>query len=380
MFPLTKAGPYLDRACGLHLPLTSRWQPATQEDTRTLSRRNKRARASRYNARRMIDASPHAPLKILITGSGGFAGGHLAEYLLHHFGERVRLWGVERGLTRRSVALAGLTTLTADLLDSEATRAIIAQVRPDRIYHLAGQAVVGESWTRPWETFEANLRAQLNLFEAVLAEGLTPRLLTLGSMEEYGRVEAADLPVTETQLFRPDSPYGVSKVAQDLMGQQYFLSRQLPVVRVRPFNHIGPRQSNRFVAAAFASQIAAIEAGQQPPVLRVGNLGTRRDFTDVRDMVHAYALALERGEPGDVYNIGSGRSRSIQELLDFLLGRATCLIRVETDPARLRPADTLDIVCDASKFRARTGWAPRLAFEQTLSDLLDYERGQVRLG
>jgi len=327
----------------------------------------------------MIAASPSAPLKILITGSGGFAGGHLSEYLLSEFGERVRVWGCERGLTRRSFAPAGLLTLKTDLRDAEATRALIAQVRPDRIYHLAGQAVVGESWARPWETFEANVHVQLNLFEAVLAEGLTPRILVLGSMEEYGRVAASDLPVNEAQPFRPDSPYGVSKVAQDLMGQQYFLSRQLPVVRVRPFNHIGPRQSDRFVAAAFASQIAAIEAGRQPPVLRVGNLAARRDFTDVRDMVRAYVLALEHGEPGDVYNIGSGRSRSIRELLDFLLSCASCAIQVETDPARLRPADTPDIVCDATKFRARTGWAPRLTFEQTLSDLLEYERQQVRL-
>lgn len=326
-----------------------------------------------------MTASPSAPLKILITGSGGFAGGHLAEYLLSEFGDQVQVWGCERGRTRRSAAPAGLTTLYADLLDAEAARAVIAQVRPDRIYHLAGQAIVGESWTRPWETYEINLRTQLNLFEAVLAEGLKPRILTLGSMEEYGRVAASDLPICETHPFRPDSPYGVSKVAQDLMGQQYFLSRQLPVVRVRPFNHIGPRQSNRFVAAAFASQIAAIEAGRQPPVMYVGNLAARRDFTDVRDMVRAYVLALERGEPGDVYNIGSGRSHSIRELLDFLLARATCPIRVEMDPARLRPADTPDIICDSSKFRALTGWAPRLAFEQSLSDLLDYERQQVQL-
>ncbi|MCS6910871.1 MAG: GDP-mannose 4,6-dehydratase [Anaerolineales bacterium] len=325
-----------------------------------------------------MTASPNPPLRILVTGSGGFAGSHLVEYLLSEFGDRVRVWGCERGLTRRSAAPAGLTTLHADLLDADATRAVIAQVRPDRIYHLAGQAIVGESWTRPWETYETNLRTQLNLFEAVLAEGLKPRILTLGSMEEYGQVDASDLPIRETQPFRPDSPYGVSKVAQDLMGQQYFLSRQLPVVRVRPFNHIGPRQSNHFVAAAFASQIAAIEAGRQPPVIHVGNLASRRDFTDVRDMVRAYVLALEYGEPGDVYNIGSGRSRSIRELLDFLLSRAACPIRVETDPARLRPVDIPDVVCDASKFRARTGWAPRLTFEQSLSDLLDYERQQVR--
>jgi GDP-4-dehydro-6-deoxy-D-mannose reductase len=166
----------------------------------------------------------------------------------------------------------------------------------------------------------------------------------------------------------------VSKVGQDLLGLQYHLSHGLHIVRVRPFNHIGPRQDRKFVAPAFAAQIAAIEAGRQPPVMRVGHLGARRDFTDVRDMVRAYTLALEQGEPGEVYNIGSGRSRGIQELLDALLSFSSAAILVEVDPARLRPSDVPNVVCDATKFRTRTGWAPRLPFEQSLKDLLDYER------
>jgi GDP-4-dehydro-6-deoxy-D-mannose reductase len=158
------------------------------------------------------------------------------------------------------------------------------------------------------------------------------------------------------------------------LGLQYFLSHGLAVVRVRPFNHIGPRQSPKFVAPAFAAQIASIEAGLQPPVLRVGNLSARRDFTDVRDMVRAYVLALEHGEPGEVYNLGSGRSHSIQELLDHLLSCASVAIKVEIDPARLRLADMPDIVCDATKFQARTGWEPRIPFAQSLQELLAFER------
>ncbi|MBL8056675.1 MAG: GDP-mannose 4,6-dehydratase [Anaerolineales bacterium] len=314
-------------------------------------------------------------MRILITGAGGFAGSHLAEYLRAQ--PAADVWGVDRGGTREADYLPPQHALVADLRDPAETRAVIRTVQPERIFHLAGQAFVGDSWADPWATLETNLRAQVNLCEAVLAEGLRPRILALGSMEEYGRVAAADLPIRETQPLRPDSPYGVSKVGQDLLGLQYFLSRGLPVVRVRPFNHIGPRQNPKFVAPAFASQIAAIEAGRQPPVLRVGNLSARRDFTDVRDMVRAYGLALEHGEPGEVYNLGSGRSRSIQELLDVLLGLAACPITVEVDQARLRPSDLPDVVCDGTAFRARTGWEPRLPFEQSLRDLLDYERSRL---
>jgi GDP-4-dehydro-6-deoxy-D-mannose reductase len=264
--------------------------------------------------------------------------------------------------------------VAVDLRDAEAARQLIEQVRPDRIYHLAGQAFVGDSWSRPWDTIETNMRAQVNLLEAVVAAGLTPRILVVGSAEEYGRVDPQSLPIAEDSPLLPDSPYALSKIGQDLLGLQYHLSHGLPIVRVRPFNHIGPRQNHRFVAPAFASQIAAIEAGQQPPVLQVGNLSARRDFTDVRDMARAYALAVESGAAGQVYNVGSGRSWSVQELLAVLLSFATVSIRVELDPARLRPIDVPDLVAQARKFKQRTGWEPQISFEQSLRDLLDYER------
>jgi GDP-4-dehydro-6-deoxy-D-mannose reductase len=313
----------------------------------------------------------------LITGVSGFAGSHLADHLATHASPATEIWGADRGTA--SVEARPLRRMAVDLRDGAAIRHFIRQIKPDHIYHLAAQASVGESWRNPWETLESNLRAQLNLFEAVLAEGLAPRILIIGSMEEYGRVLPDDLPLDEQQPFRPDNPYSVSKIAQDMLGLQYHLSHQLPIVRVRPFNHIGPRQGNRFVAAAFASQIAAIEAGAQPPVLKVGNLTARRDFTDVRDMVAAYRLALEQGQAGDVYNLGSGRSHSIQELLDILLSLARCPIAVETDPERLRPSDNPNVVCDAGKFHALTGWRPVIPFEQSLKDLLDYERARVRV-
>ncbi len=316
-------------------------------------------------------------MRFLITGVGGFAGSHLADHLLATPDPDSEVWGCDLSGTRRPYQPNGLKLIPADLRDPEAARAVIAQARPDRIFHLAGQAFVGDSWANPWPTLEINLRAQVNLFEAVLAERLEPRMLVLGSSEEYGWVSPEDLPVRETCPLRPDSPYAVSKVGQDFLGLQYHLSHRLPIVRVRPFNHIGPRQNRKFVAPAFASQIAAIEAGRQPPSLQVGNLTARRDFTDVRDMVRAYVLALEQGEPGEVYNIGSGQSRSIQALLEGLFSLSSARITVEMDSGRRRPSDVPEMVCDASKFRARTGWEPRLPFEQTLRDLLDYERELV---
>lgn len=318
-------------------------------------------------------------MRILITGVSGFAGSHLADHLVARVTPTTEIWGCDRGTASPSPDASRFRRVAVDLRDAAATRRLIQQIKPDSVYHLAAQASVGESWRNPWDTLESNLRVQLNLFEAVLAEHMAPRILIAGSMEEYGRVLPDELPLNEQQPFRPDNPYSVSKIGQDMLGLQYYLSHQLPIVRVRPFNHIGPRQGSRFVAAAFASQIAAIEAGAQPPVLKAGNLTARRDFTDVRDMVAAYTLALEQGQAGEVYNLGSGRSRSIQELLDTLLSFAHCPIFVQTDPERLRPSDNLEVVCDAGKFHALTGWAPVIPFEQSLKDLLDYERARVRV-
>jgi GDP-4-dehydro-6-deoxy-D-mannose reductase len=317
-------------------------------------------------------------LRSLITGVGGFAGSHLADYLLAHpdsAGDEV--WGCDLTAARRSYHPPDLKLVAADLRDAAAVTAMIERVRPDRLYHLAGQAYVGDSWSKPWETLENNLRPQVNLLEAVVVAGLNSQVMIVGSADEYGQRVAAGHPLDEDQPLRPDSPYAVSKVGQDMLGLQYFLTCALPVVRVRPFNHIGPRQNAKFVAPAFASQIAAIEAGLQPPVLRAGNLEARRDFTDVRDVVRAYALVLARGEPGEVYNIGTGESRGIRELLETLLGMAHVAIEVRVDTDRLRPVDLPDLVCDASRLRQRTRWEPEIRFEQTLSDLLDYERARL---
>jgi GDP-4-dehydro-6-deoxy-D-mannose reductase len=313
-------------------------------------------------------------LRSLITGVGGFAGSHLADTLLATGEPGDEVWGCDLTAAPRPYLSLQVHLIAADLRDPQAARQVIEQARPDRIYHLAGQAFVGDSWAQPWETLETNLRAQVNLLEAVVASQQRPGVLVVGSADEYGRLGNPKQPVDETPPLRPDSPYSVSKAAQDLLGLQYFLSYALPIVRVRPFNHIGPRQNRKFVAAAFASQIAAIEVGQQPPVMQVGNLEARRDFTDVRDTVRAYALLLERGQAGEVYNVGTGASHRIQDLLDVLLSLARVPIRIETDPTRFRPNDVPDLVCDARRLREATGWQPRYALEETLRDLLNYER------
>lgn len=315
-------------------------------------------------------------MRSLITGVGGFVGSHLAEALLSASPE-AEVWGCDLSGERRPYHPVALRVLSADLRDPDAAQRLLQEVHPDRIYHLAGQASAGESWSNPWETFETNLRGQVNLLEAVRAGGSAPRILVVSSSEVYGRAPGSGQAVSETFPLCPENPYAVSKAAQDLLAQQYYLSHNLPTIRVRPFNHTGPRQDRRFVAPAFASQVAAIEAGRRPAVVRVGNLSVRRDITDVRDVVQAYRLALELGQPGEVYNVGAGRSYSMQDLLTILLGLARVSIGIEVDLQRLRPVDAPDMVCDASKFRAATGWTPRIPLERTLRDVLDYERSLV---
>jgi GDP-4-dehydro-6-deoxy-D-mannose reductase len=264
-----------------------------------------------------------------------------------------------------------------DLRNADATQALLAEFRPDYIIHLAAQSHVPTAYQDPWGTLDNNIRGQLNLLEACVSLPacrtleLAPRTLVIGSSEEYGRATADELPLTEEHPLNPENPYSVSKVAQDVMGYQYFISFGLPVIRMRPFNHVGPGQSPRFVLAAFAKQVAEIEAGLQEPVMHTGNLTPARDFTDVRDVVRAYHLALTKGTPGDVYNVASGTPRTIQSLVDQLLALTSADIRVEIDPGRYRPADVPVIYGSAEKLQQDTGWQPEIPFEQTIQDVLN---------
>ncbi|HZQ08727.1 MAG TPA: GDP-mannose 4,6-dehydratase [Anaerolineae bacterium] len=321
-------------------------------------------------------------MRVLITGVTGFAGSFLADYLgsLTPSQPDLELWGVSASGVIGGEKGTRLRLVLGDLTDPRFTADLLAQASPERIYHLAAQAFVPVSWQDPWATLENNIRAQTNLLHAAAQQHSRARILIVASQEEYGRVTPADLPIRETTPLRPDSPYGVSKITQDYLGLQYFISDHLHIVRVRPFNHIGPRQNERFVAANFAKQVAEMEAGLREKKLCVGNLDAQRDFTDVRDMVRGYVLALDHGVPGEVYNIGSGTPRAIKELVETYQRLSRVLFEIEYDEKRVRPSDTPVSYCDTTKFREATGWEPLIPFEDTLRDTLEYWRGQVAGG
>ena len=321
-------------------------------------------------------------MRVLITGITGFAGSHLAEYILQHHPD-VEIIGTYRWRSRMeniTGIMNRITLVETDLRDPVAVYKMLETFRPDRIFHLAAQSFVPTSWVAPVDTFQVNVIGQLHIFEACRQLGLQPRIQIACSSEEYGLVHPDEVPITESNPLRPLSPYAVSKVAQDMLGYQYFKSYGLPIIRTRGFNHTGPRRGEVFVVSNFAKQIAEIEAGQREPVIRVGNLDAIRDFTDVRDMVRAYWLALEKGIPGEVYNIASGKGWKIRDILERLLSLTEQNIDIQTDPNRLRPSDVMILIGDASKFRKTTGWEPRIPFEQTLRDTLNYWRQRIRAG
>jgi GDP-4-dehydro-6-deoxy-D-mannose reductase len=318
-------------------------------------------------------------MRVLITGITGFAGSHLVEYLLAEV-PGVEIHGTKRWRSRMENIdhLQGQIELVeCDLKDANAVRQTLADIRPERIFHLAAQSYVPASWRAPSETLDNNIISQVNIFEAMRSLGLDARIQIAGSSEEYGLVHPDEVPITESNPLRPLSPYAVSKVTQDLLAYQYFRSYGLAAIRTRGFNHTGPRRGEVFVTSNFAKQIAAIEAGLQEPVIRVGNLSAQRDFTDVRDIVRAYWLALEKGKPGEVYNLASGKAVTIRELLDMLLERSSAEVEIEVDPDRLRPSDVEILLGDYSKFHADTGWEPRIPLSQTVQDLLDFWRQRL---
>lgn len=318
-------------------------------------------------------------MRVLITGVTGFAGSHLADYILAHH-PQVEVFGLVRWRSRRENILHlqdKINLYEADLKDITSLKKCLSEIKPERIFHLAAQSFVPTSWKCPAETFTINAIGQINLFEAVLDLKLSPKIQVAGSSEEYGMVYDDEIPMKETNPLRPLSPYAVSKVSQDLLGWQYFKSYGLRTVRTRGFNHTGPRRGEVFICSNFAKQIAEIEKGQRDEVIYVGNLEAKRDFTDVRDIVRGYWLSLEKGEEGEVYNIGSGKNYSMKEVLDMLLSLSRVNVRVEIDPERLRPSDVPILLSDSSKFVSISGWEPQIPFKQSLEDLLDYWREKV---
>ena len=318
-------------------------------------------------------------MRVLITGITGFVGSHMAEYAL---AKGAQVFGSTRWRSKTENIehlRSKVTFIESDLRDLSSVRALLETSVPDYIVHLAAQSFVGVSWHAPAETLTTNIISQVNLLEALRGLKMSPRFLAVGSSEEYGFVLEDELPIKETNPLRPLSPYAVSKVTQDMMAYQYFKSYGLPIIRTRAFNHEGPRRGDVFVTSNFARQVAEIEAGLREPVVYVGDLTPRRDYSDVRDIVRGYWLLLERGEAGEVYNLCSGRSWSIKQVLDFVLNLSTVKgITVETDPARLRPSDVMILEGDPTKMHKATGWKAEIPFERTLTELLDYWRQRTR--
>ncbi len=317
-------------------------------------------------------------MRVLITGITGFAGSHLADFLVAR-GD-VEIHGIRRW--RSSTLLIDhledkLTLHECDLRDPTSVRAVLEEVRPRYLFHLAAQSFVPTSWTVPRDTLETNIFGQLNIFEAIRSLKLDTRVQIAGSSEEYGLVHPEEAPITEDNPLRPLSPYAVGKVAQDMLAYQYFMSYGLDSIRTRGFNHTGPRRPPVFVCSNFAWQIARIEKGRQAPVLETGDLNTIRDFTDVRDIIRGYWLACEKGKAGEVYNLASGKGWKIQDALNFMLAESSATIEQRIDPKRLRPSDVPLLLGDATRFHTDTGWVPEIPFEQTLRDLLAYWRERV---
>ena len=348
-------------------------------------------------------------MRVFITGVTGFAGSHLAEFLLTM--PDVEAFGLFRPRSRmdylddirrsgklnflgengsftsvshmeRIVAAQTkqgfLNMVEGDIMDPYSMERVIGAVRPDRVFHLAAQSYVPGSQSAPSATLQTNILGQLHIFEAVRNAGINPMIHIAGSSEEYGLVHPEETPIRESNPLRPLSPYGVSKVTQENLAYQYFQSFGLKTVVTRGFNHTGPRRGQWFVTSGRAKQIAEIEQGLHAPVVYVGDMSSRRDWTDVRDMVRAYWAALEHGTPGEVYNVGSGVDRSVGEMQDMLLAMSSVKISVEVDPNRIRPSDVKLLLADTHKFHGATGWKPAIPFDQTLRDLLEWWRKRTK--
>jgi GDP-4-dehydro-6-deoxy-D-mannose reductase len=307
----------------------------------------------------------------LVTGATGFAGAHLLEHLLRSH-DRVHAWSHAGGRHGAGTSDARVAWRAVDLLNADAVRAALREARPSAIYHCAGIADVHASWHNPTLPLRVNVIGTHILLDAAAAEGLTGPLVIASSALVYRPSSHA---IAEDDPVGPTTPYGVSKLAQEMLAANSLM----PVVVARAFNHAGPRQEESFVTSAFARQLAEIEAGVSDPVIRVGNLESRRDITDVRDVVRAYARLAERGRAGRVYNVCSGRAHRVRDLLDVLLSCGRVPVRVETDASRLRPSDNPVVLGSRSRITDETGWEPAIPIEQTLGDLLNYWRATVPL-
>ena|ERR1700688_2419674 len=319
-------------------------------------------------------------MKVLITGITGMVGSHLAEYLLSAFPE-TEVHGLVRWrspLVNVQKILSRIQLHQGDLRDLNSLILLLRHVQPDRIHHLAAQSYVDMSFVAPADTLQSNIIGTVNLLDATRIVGIKPRIHICSSSEVYGQIRPDEVPIIETTPLRPASPYAVSKVGEDMIAFQYGLSYQLDLVRTRMFTHTGPRRGDVFAESSFAKQIAEIELNPKQGPVRVGNLDSVRTVADVRDAVRAYKLLLDKCPAGEVYNIGGKETMTIGDILQTLKSLARVPIEHVVDPTRLRPSDVTLQIPDTKKFHAATGWEPKITARQTLSDLLDYHRANLR--
>lgn len=312
--------------------------------------------------------------RALIIGAAGFVGSYLIDHIQKHC-----VWSiVVTKMPQETMACPGVDICDLDILAPEAIERLLEEQRPDYIFHLAAQSSVAVSWKNPGLTVDVNVKGSLNVLDAVRKLDYKPRVLLIGSGEEYGHVRENEVPVQEDNVLRPGNIYAATKACQNMIGAIYAQAYGMDVMMVRAFNHVGPNQSPIFVVADFCKQTAEIEAGLKEPVIKVGNLSARRDFSDVRDVVRAYVELMEKGKAGETYNVGSGNAVEIRKILDMILCRSKKEIRVEVEPSRMRPVDVPVIEADISKLKACIGWKQKITLEETIQDTLEYWRQKLK--
>lgn len=309
----------------------------------------------------------------MIIGAAGFVGHYLADNLQTEYKMKVAV----TKLPHEKVEIEGAEVFNLDILNKEEIVDLLFKLRPDYIFHLAAQSSVGASWKHPDLTIDINIKGSVHVMDAIRELYYKPKVLLIGSGEEYGHIKEEETPITEDNMIRPGNIYAVTKVCQNMIGSIYAKAYDMDLMLVRAFNHIGPTQAPMFVVADFCKQVAEIEKGLRPPVMYVGNLTAKRDFTDVRDVVRAYAMLIQKGKAGETYNVGSGKAISIQEILDMIICLSGKDIKVEVDPNKLRPVDVAIIEADTTKLKEATGWAQKITLKQTIQETLNYWRERV---
>lgn len=313
-------------------------------------------------------------MKALIVGAAGFVGSYLIQHLTTTYD-----WEIHATkLPNENLSVSDIHVHDLNILNIDEIRELFTKLKPDYIFHLAAQSSVALSWNNPQITVDINIKGTLNILDTIRSlDGYSPKILLIGSGEEYGYILPDETPVNEQVTPRPGNIYAATKACQNMLGNIYYRAYGMQLIMVRAFNHIGPNQTSVFVASDFCKQVAEIEAGKKKPILHVGNLSAKRDFTDVRDVVRAYGILIQHGKAGETYNIGSGHAISIQELLNIILSLSTAKILVSTDPARLRPSDIPVIEADITKLQDSINWHPEISLKQTLLETLNYWRGTL---